>query len=445
MSIMGTAVETIGDYELLDKIADGGMGAVYRARQISTGMQVALKLVARHLAKNRVLMQRFRQEYNAAAAINHPNVVRALDFGFHLEAPYMVMEYVEGETLGQRVEREGRIPSQEAVQIISQIAQALHKAHKNGLIHRDVKPDNILLTPTGQAKLADLGLVKEVDAELNLTRTGRGLGTPHFMAPEQFRDAKNVDLRCDIYSLGATLYTMVTGEVPFRLLGPLDTWIRKLDNKLPSPRALVPGLSERLDWAIQRAMSADRAQRPSTCWEFLEDLNGHSTDKLNPAPDTALAEIWHMKFHDAGGVLLTVTGKLPSFRKDIKAGLLGDPGQIKASRSSDGPFEPLRSHPEFRDLVVSAQPALGQHRSAPPQRPTPPPPPPAATPLPQHKPLPPTPPQRTLPPSPQIPLLDTPRATAHGQAGTPLPLWLVFLILALGAAITGYFLRPWLP
>ena len=142
------------------------------------------------------------------------------------------MEFVEGESLGQKLERDGRMPEAEAIRIIAQVAQGLHRAHKQGLVHRDVKPDNILVTPDGMAKLADLGLVKETETDLNLTKTGRGLGTPHFMAPEQFRNAKNADIRCDIYSLGATLYMMVTGELPFRSNGPLDAWMKKIQNDL---------------------------------------------------------------------------------------------------------------------------------------------------------------------------------------------------------------------
>src|SRR5947209_12345455 len=147
------------------------------------------------------------------------------------------MEFVEGESLGQRLEREGRMAEAEAIRLIAQVAQGLHRAHKQNLVHRDVKPDNILVRPDGVAKLADLGLVKETDADLNLTRTGRGLGTPHFMAPEQFRDAKNADPRCDVYSLGATLYMMVTGELPFRSVnGPLDAWMKKVQTDLEAAR-----------------------------------------------------------------------------------------------------------------------------------------------------------------------------------------------------------------
>src|SRR5262249_47500521 len=156
----------------------------------------AVKVMPPHMAQNAVLVKRFEQEFRAARQLDHPNIVRALDFGEHASMPYLVMEFVEGESLGQRLERDGPLPENDAIRVIAQVAQGLHRAHKQNLVHRDVKPDNILITTDGVAKLADLGLVKETETDLNLTRTGRGLGTPHFMAPEQFRNAKNADVRC---------------------------------------------------------------------------------------------------------------------------------------------------------------------------------------------------------------------------------------------------------
>src|SRR5262249_47484228 len=144
-------------------------------------------------------------------------------------------------------------PEAEALRLIIQVCQGLHQAHKQGMIHRDVKPDNILVTKDGKVKLTDLGLIKDADSDLNLTKSGRGLGTPHFMAPEQFRDAKHVDARSDVYSVGATLYQMVTGEVPFKKCGALDALVRKTKNDLSPARKLVPSLSERTNAAIQRA------------------------------------------------------------------------------------------------------------------------------------------------------------------------------------------------
>jgi eukaryotic-like serine/threonine-protein kinase len=345
--------QAVGKYDLLEKVAEGGMGTVYKGRNRETGEVVAVKVVAPHMAGNEVLLKRFEQEYNAARHLDHPNIVKALDYGDTGSSPYLVMEFVDGQSLGQRIEREGPMPEKEAIRVIAQVAQGLHRAHKEKLIHRDVKPDNIMITGEGQAKLTDMGLVKEVVSDLNLTRTGRGLGTPHFMAPEQFKNAKNVDPRSDIYSLGATLYMMVTGEMPFRSSGPLDAYMKKIENKLVPPREIVPNLSERIDWAIRRSMSADPDQRPSNAREFVEDLTGRSTKKAAPSADSSSAQdLWYLVYKDEEGTSHTVKGSTQGIRRSLKEGLLGDASNIRASRTKEGGFEPLRSYPEFRDLVI---------------------------------------------------------------------------------------------
>jgi serine/threonine protein kinase len=246
----------------------------------------------------------------------------------------------------------------DAIRVIAQVSQGLHRAHKQNLIHRDVKPDNILIRKDGVAKLADLGLVKETETDLNLTKTGRGLGTPHFMAPEQFRNAKGADVRCDIYSLGATLYMMVTGELPFKSNGPLDAWMKKINNDLEPPRKLVPRLSERCDWAILRAMSPDPERRPRSCREFVEDLTGHSTRRLpgTTSSAAALGELWYLVYKDDTGAVHTVKGTTTAIRRSLKEGLLGDAANVRASRVKTGPFESLNNHPEFRDLLVAGAP-----------------------------------------------------------------------------------------
>lgn len=351
------ALQAVGNYDLLEKIAEGGMGTIYRARQRETGQIVAIKIMPSHTAQNPVLLKRFEQEFRAASRLDHPNIVRALDYGESSSMPYLVMEFVDGESLGQKLEREGRMNEQDAIKIIAMVAQGLHRAHKLNLVHRDVKPDNILVNREGLAKLADLGLVKETDTDLNLTKTGRGLGTPHFMAPEQFRNAKNADIRCDIYSLGATLYQMVTGELPFRSTGPLDAWMKKIQNDLTPPRQIVATLSERLDWAILRAMSADPEMRPTSCREFVEDLTGHSTRRIAASETgTPVQEVWYLIYKDETGQAHTVKGSTSAIRRSIKDGLLGDAGNVRASRAKTGPFESLRGFPEFRDIVVSAAP-----------------------------------------------------------------------------------------
>ncbi|NBU74113.1 MAG: serine/threonine protein kinase, partial [Planctomycetes bacterium] len=172
----------LGAYDLIALIAEGGMGTVYRAAIRATGQVVAIKLMRERAMGHPVLLRRFEQEFRAASSISHPNIVRALDFGEHEGLPYLVMEFVEGETLSRKIERQGRLPETDAVRWVAQVAQGLHRAHKNGIVHRDVKPDNILVNQEGLARLTDMGLVKDLGGDLNLTRTGRGLGTPHFMA-----------------------------------------------------------------------------------------------------------------------------------------------------------------------------------------------------------------------------------------------------------------------
>jgi serine/threonine protein kinase len=356
-------LQTVGNYELIEKIAEGGMGAIYRGRQRDSGQIVAVKIMPSHMAQNPILLKRFEQEFRAASRLDHPNIVRAIDYGDTGDQPYLVMEFVEGESLGQKIERDGRMGESEAIRVIAQVAQGLHRAHKQNLVHRDVKPDNILVRPDGVAKLADLGLVKETDTDLNLTKTGRGLGTPHFMAPEQFRNAKNADIRCDIYSLGATLYQMVTGELPFRSSGPLDAWMKKIQNELTPPRQIVPTISERVEEAILRAMKADPDLRPATCREFVEELTGKSTRRGNTAEAANVAtELWYLVYRDEQGTPHTVKGSVNAIRKSLRDGLLGDAANVRASRTKAGPFEPLMSFAEFRDALGPAPAATAPAR-----------------------------------------------------------------------------------
>jgi serine/threonine protein kinase len=448
-------VQSVGNYDLIEKVAEGGMGTVYRARRRDDGEVVAIKIMPSHMASNAVLVKRFEQEFSAASRLDHPNIVRALDFGQSAGVPYLVMEFVEGESLGQKIQREGRLGETEAIRIVAQVAQGLHRAHKMNLVHRDIKPDNIMVMPDGTAKLTDLGLVKELEADLNLTKTGRGLGTPHFMAPEQFRDAKNAGLRCDIYALGATLYMMLTGELPFKSSGPLDAWMKKMGNDLVSPRQLVPSLSERIDWAIRRAMSADPEKRPSSCREFVEDLTGKSTRKLPAMGETPAGNMdnWYLVYKDDEAVTHTVKGSIAAIRRSLKDGLLGDASNVRASRSKTGPFENLRSYPEFRDMVVAPAPMAVPRAPSTPQTP----------PLPQK--LPPLRP-RVLGPRPSTASTPIPAPSHGGDEGAALHQgampqidldaappaeagpggewlkWALLVLVAIAAFLVAFFLLP---
>lgn len=262
---------SITRYEFGAPIGTGGAGTVYRALDRETGRQVAIKVLRDKLSEKPAVHQRFAQEFRAATQLEHPNIVRALDMGIDGNTSYLVYELVEGANLGDRIATRKRLPESEAVRIVTQIAQALHYAHLRQVVHRDVKPDNILVLPDGRAKLTDFGLAKDYNNDLDLTRQASGLGTPNFMAPEQFADAKSVGPRSDVYSLAATLYAAVTGLLPFAAKTPFATLVKK-ERDIPSARAAVPGLSERLDHAIRNALHPNAKERPRSCMEFFKLL-----------------------------------------------------------------------------------------------------------------------------------------------------------------------------
>ncbi len=283
----GKAPSEIGDYEVLGKIGGGATATVYKARHAATGELVAIKLASERTANDPVLRKRFEQEFHVARSLGHPNLVRPLRLGLQDDVPYLVMELVEGQSLGERIEAKGRLPEAEAVRIITEIAGVLEAAHKMRVLHRDIKPDNILLTADGTAKLTDLGLAKDTEAVFDLTRPMTGLGTPNFMAPEQFRDAKHADARCDVYGLGATLYQMVTGELPFRAPYPIDVLQKKIEDDLTPPGQLVKGLSPAVERAICKAMDVNPLRRHASCQELIDDLTGKgqpATPVEAPAP-----------------------------------------------------------------------------------------------------------------------------------------------------------------
>ena len=270
-STKSVRLPSVSRYEFSAVIGTGGWGTVYRALDRQAGGEVAIKVLRVGLVENPTQHQRLAQEFRAATQLEHPNIVRALEMGNDGHVSYLVYELVEGVSLGDRIEKRGQVPEDAAVRIATQIAQALHYAHLRNVIHRDVKPDNILVLPDGRAKLTDFGLAKDHNNDQDLTRQASGLGTPNFMAPEQFADAKTVGPRSDVYSLAATLYSAVTGRLPFAAKTPFATLVKK-EREVLSVRAIVPDLSERLDAAIRAALRPEQKERPRSCLEFFKLL-----------------------------------------------------------------------------------------------------------------------------------------------------------------------------
>jgi serine/threonine-protein kinase len=269
----------IPGYVLLSKLGKGAMATVYKARQLSLDRIVAVKVLPRKMSENADFVSRFYKEGRAAARLSHNNIVQAIDVGCSPDGyHYFVMEYVEGRTLYDIMQPppvgEGRTFSEaEALDVVMQIADALDHAHKRGLIHRDVKPKNILLTPQGIAKLTDLGLARDVeDKQAAESEVGKAYGTPYYISPEQIRGELDIDHRADIYSLGATMYHLVTGRPPFDGETPSAVMHKHLKEMLVPPDHINPALSAGVSEIIEFAMAKNREERYQSMEDMLEDL-----------------------------------------------------------------------------------------------------------------------------------------------------------------------------
>jgi len=249
-----------GEYEILEELGSGGMGKVYRAKDVTLERSVALKTLAPDYAEDPAFVQRLLREARAVARLNHPNIVQIYDFGSVDGTWYLAMEFVDGPSLGQRL-KSRRFPEAEAVRIARQVCQALALAHAEGLVHRDIKPDNIMLTSRGDVKLVDLGIAKRLDEDQSLTQTGHSMGTPNYISPEQIRGLKDIDARADIYSLGATLYHLVTGHTPFLGASGAVVMSMHLVEPLPDPRIYEPALSDGFCSVLRKMMAKNREER----------------------------------------------------------------------------------------------------------------------------------------------------------------------------------------
>ncbi|MCW8131576.1 MAG: serine/threonine protein kinase [Planctomycetota bacterium] len=266
----------LGDYEIVEPIGRGGMGMVYKARQIQMERYVALKLLPPDLAKNAKYIRRFIREARAAGSLNHGNLVHVHDVG-EAEGRYFIsMELVEGRTVKQIMRREGRVGILDTLRMAEQVCAALDCAHKHKIVHRDIKPDNIMVTPLGIAKLCDLGLAKVLEGgalQDTDTQDGHAMGTPHYMSPEQARSSGKVDARSDLYSLGATLYHMLTGRVPFDGETPIEVLMRVTNEAPARPDRFEPLLPPPLTGLVMRLLAKDPNDRPSTAEQVRKEIH----------------------------------------------------------------------------------------------------------------------------------------------------------------------------
>lgn len=266
--------ETVGDFRLLRRLGQGGMGQVYLAKQVSLDRKVALKLLRADLASNQTALQRFQQEAKAVAKATHPNIVQVYHVGEENGIHYMALEYVEGKNLREYLEKKGPPETLISLSILKQAASALHRASELGVIHRDIKPENILLTKKGEVKVADFGLARIFDDSqqtLNLTKSNVSMGTPLYMSPEQVEN-KPVDPRTDIYSLGVTAYHMLAGHPPYRGQTPFEVAVQHVQGTAEYLADIRPDLPAELCRIVHKMMEKNPENRYQTARDVVRDL-----------------------------------------------------------------------------------------------------------------------------------------------------------------------------
>jgi eukaryotic-like serine/threonine-protein kinase len=268
MTVIGTLV---GErFRLEEKVGSGGMSSVYRAYDPTLERLVAIKMMHRDISSDADQLERFRREARAVARLNHPHVVTVIDAGEDEGAPYIVFEYVEGETLKERIRRLGRLPVSEAVAYAIEIGRALESAHSHKLVHRDVKPQNVLIDHEGRAKVTDFGIARSMEAH-GLTAPGRVLGTTDYVSPEQAL-GHEVTEQSDIYSLGVVLYEMLTGEAPFKADTQVAVAMKHVREPLPDVQRRRPEISAALAAVVEHATAKETQNRYATVAEMVRDL-----------------------------------------------------------------------------------------------------------------------------------------------------------------------------
>jgi len=299
-------------YEVLEQVGGGGMALVYRAKDVYLNRIVAIKILREQFTSDEEFVTRFRREAQAVASLSHSNIVSIYDVGQDKEIYYIVMEMVEGRDLKEFIKEKGSFSVKETLDLATQICDALAHAHEHEIIHRDVKPHNIIITNEGKAKVTDFGLARAVSTE-TVTHTGNIMGSVHYFSPEQAR-GEIADEKSDIYSLGVVLYEMLTGKMPFEGESPISVALNKIQNDPVSPREIKPQIGEALEKVILRAMAKDPRNRYNSVSELKQNLIS--------------AALYNRVDNEAPVKVMEDTIILPKFRKETRGKT--DKGNIAA-------------------------------------------------------------------------------------------------------------------
>jgi len=282
----------IGPYRILERLGFGAMSNVYLCKHQGSRERVAVKVLSQAKAKNPTDLKRFFREARAAASLDHPNIVRVRDVDWDNESNYIVMDYIDGSSLQDIVKEFGPVDPQRAAHYIHQAAEGLQHAHKLGLVHRDIKPGNLLLDREGTVKILDMGLARFVEEEEVILTAGEMLGSPEYISPEQIKDSHEVDIRTDIYSLGAVFYYLLTGVPPYNEEKSAAGKLLSKEIRPPKPiRDFSPNVPEELVAIVNKMMAKDADDRYETPAEVADDLEPHVETRIGPPPEREMPQL----------------------------------------------------------------------------------------------------------------------------------------------------------
>lgn len=384
---------SLGEYELKKRLGQGGMGEVFLAIQSSLQRKVAVKVLSKELSNVPMCVERFMNEARSMARLDHPNIVDVYSVGTEKGRHYAAIEYIDGRSVQDWMDERGALSVSDALYIFKECLYGLSHAHEKNVIHRDIKPDNILITAKGDVKLADFGLAKAIDDDLSMTKSGHGLGTPIYMPPEQERNAKYADKRSDLYAIGATLYHMLTNEIPFTGETAAEISTAKERGHFKSARLINSKVPEKLDLIIHKLLAKKPEHRYQDCSDVFFDLeripveadhisfiegssrtpvsfsrktvSGSVRQKLpeTVVPRTSKEDAernskengkapqgdWYVRHTNESGQLQISMLSTMQIQKAVKGGTLDPKARVKKSPRHQ--FLPLAQFPEFANIV----------------------------------------------------------------------------------------------